>query len=125
MNFLVDAQLLRRLAHRLRDAGHDVVHTLDLPAGNRTTDEEINELSIRDLRAVIKRHGFRRLFSIAPETAQAPARVYRQHHERRLGSPPRGSDTDDRGGVRVLRLSRTDADRPDLTLVNCRDMQLE
>jgi len=53
VNFLVDAQLPRRLAYRLRDAGHDVVHTLDLPAGNRTTDEEINELSIRDLRAVI------------------------------------------------------------------------
>lgn len=53
MNFLVNAQLPRRLAYRLRDAGHDVVHTLDLPAGNRTTDEEINELSIRDHRAVI------------------------------------------------------------------------
>jgi predicted nuclease of predicted toxin-antitoxin system len=37
----------------LRDAGHDTVHTLDLPAANRTTDEEINELSARDLRVVI------------------------------------------------------------------------
>ena len=55
MNFLVDAQLPRRLAYRLRDAGHNVVHTLDLPAGNRTTDEEINELSIRELRAVISK----------------------------------------------------------------------
>lgn len=53
MNFLVDAQLPRRLAHRLRDAGHDALHTLDLPDGNRTTDAEINELSVHDRRAVI------------------------------------------------------------------------
>ncbi|HET6660957.1 MAG TPA: DUF5615 family PIN-like protein [Rubrobacter sp.] len=53
MNFLVDAQLPRRLAYRLRDAGHDVVHTLDLPAGNRTTDAELNELSTSAARVVI------------------------------------------------------------------------
>lgn len=53
MNFLVDAQLPRRLAWRLREAGHDTIHTLDLPNGNRTTDTEINDLSIQDRRAVI------------------------------------------------------------------------
>ncbi len=53
MNFLVDARLPRRLAYRLRDAGHHVLHTLDLPAGNRTTDAEINELSTRGSRVVI------------------------------------------------------------------------
>ena len=53
MNFLVDAQLPRRLAHRLRDAGHDALHTLDLPKGNRTTDTEINEISAREHRVVI------------------------------------------------------------------------
>ncbi len=37
----------------LREAGHDALHTLDLPGGNRTTDEEINDLSIRDRRVVI------------------------------------------------------------------------
>lgn len=37
----------------MRDAGHDAIHTLDLPAVNRTTDAEINELSARDLRVVI------------------------------------------------------------------------
>lgn len=37
----------------LREAGHDTIHTLDLPAANRTTDAEINELSARDLRVVI------------------------------------------------------------------------
>jgi len=53
VNFLVDAQLPRRLAYRLREAGHDVLHTLDLPAGNQTADAEINELSTRDSRVVI------------------------------------------------------------------------
>jgi predicted nuclease of predicted toxin-antitoxin system len=33
MKFLVDAQLPRRLTYRLREAGHDALHTLDLPAG--------------------------------------------------------------------------------------------
>jgi predicted nuclease of predicted toxin-antitoxin system len=37
----------------LRDAGHDTIHTLDLPDRNRTTDAEINELSVRDSRVVI------------------------------------------------------------------------
>jgi predicted nuclease of predicted toxin-antitoxin system len=53
MNFLVDAQLPRRLARRLREAEHDALHTLDLPAGNRTTDIEINALSLRESRVVI------------------------------------------------------------------------
>ena len=53
MNFLVDAQLPRRLAYRLREAGHDTIHTLDLPDRNRTADERINDLSARDLRVVI------------------------------------------------------------------------
>jgi predicted nuclease of predicted toxin-antitoxin system len=53
VNFLVDAQLPRRLAYRLRDAGHNVLHTLDLTAGNRTFDAEINEMSMRSSRVVI------------------------------------------------------------------------
>jgi|SRR5215813_10674783 len=53
MKFLVDAQLPRRLVYRLREAGHDAVHTLDLPHGNRTTDAEINAFSTREGRIVI------------------------------------------------------------------------
>jgi predicted nuclease of predicted toxin-antitoxin system len=41
MRFLVDAQLPRRLAVWLRENGHDVLHTLDLPHGNRTSDAAI------------------------------------------------------------------------------------
>lgn len=40
MRLLVDAQLPARLARHLAAAGHDVVHTTDLPDGNRTPDTE-------------------------------------------------------------------------------------
>ncbi len=53
MNFLVDAHLPRRIARRLREAGHDALHTLDLPDGNRTTDAEINAISWREQRVVV------------------------------------------------------------------------
>lgn len=48
MKFLVDAHLPRRLISRLHKAGHEAIHTLDLPLGNRTPDFVINELSIRE-----------------------------------------------------------------------------
>ena len=53
MRALVDAQLPRRLAHRLRDAGWDAVHTLDLPDGNATTDAEITRRADADDRVVV------------------------------------------------------------------------
>jgi predicted nuclease of predicted toxin-antitoxin system len=53
MKFLVDAQLPRRLAQQLQEAGHEALHTLDLPLGNRTTDASINDLSIREQYVVI------------------------------------------------------------------------
>ena len=66
MNFLVDAQLPRRLARHLRAAGHDALHTLDLPDGNRTKDREINALSLRDQRVVVtKDEGFVTSFFLA------------------------------------------------------------
>ena len=42
MKFLVDAQLPRRLVYRLQEAGHEAIHTLDLPLGNRTPDRVIS-----------------------------------------------------------------------------------
>jgi predicted nuclease of predicted toxin-antitoxin system len=53
MRFLVDAQLPRRIVWRLRDAGHDAVHTLDLANGNRTSDAEIVDLAKREDRVVV------------------------------------------------------------------------
>jgi len=57
MKFIVDAQLPRRLAHRLQDDDHDVIHTLDLPLANRTPDAEIKALSIREKRIVVSKDG--------------------------------------------------------------------
>ncbi len=53
MKFLVDAQLPRRVAAWLRDEGHDAIHTLDLPDGNRTPDAAITALSTRESRVVV------------------------------------------------------------------------
>lgn len=43
----------RQLCIQLRAAGHDVVHTSQLPAQNRTTDQVINEVSLGEQRIVI------------------------------------------------------------------------
>ena len=53
MKFLVDAHLPRRLAYHFRALGHEAVHTLDLPSGNRTPDPELGDLSIRDHAIVV------------------------------------------------------------------------
>lgn len=48
MKFLIDAQLPRVLGEHLRKAGHECLHTLDLPKGNRTLDSEIRELADKE-----------------------------------------------------------------------------
>lgn len=53
MRFLVDAQLPARFSRFLGGAGHDAVHTSQLPDGNRTTDLRIAEVADRDGRVVI------------------------------------------------------------------------
>ena len=53
MKFLVDAQLPRRLAHELCAAGHDAVHTLSLPKGNRTLDRDILSIATAEGRVVV------------------------------------------------------------------------
>lgn len=45
MNFLVDANLPRRLVRIFRDRGHEAVHTLDLPNGNATPDAALLDYS--------------------------------------------------------------------------------
>jgi predicted nuclease of predicted toxin-antitoxin system len=44
MKFIVDAHLPKTLAYSLREKGFDVLHTSELPAGNDTSDTEINRL---------------------------------------------------------------------------------
>lgn len=53
MKFLVDAQLPRRMAIWLTEAGHDAKHTLDLPMGNRTTDAEVVACAMDEQRIVV------------------------------------------------------------------------
>ncbi len=55
MKFIVDAQLPKKLAKWLVERGFDAIHTLDLPERNRTGDDAINELSIRENRIVISK----------------------------------------------------------------------
>jgi predicted nuclease of predicted toxin-antitoxin system len=53
VKFIVDAQLPARLASFLADAGHDALHTTQLPEGNRTTDAAIAKLADEDGRVVV------------------------------------------------------------------------
>ena len=53
MKFLVDAQLPRRLARDLTAGGHDAVHSLDLPLGNRTPDHELVTIARRESRVLV------------------------------------------------------------------------
>lgn len=53
MKFLVDAQPPRRFCSWLTEAGHDAMHTLDLPRGNRTSDADILEAAEHKGRVVV------------------------------------------------------------------------
>ena len=56
MKFLVDAQLPMRFGGWLRQHGHDAVHTLDLPLGNRTPDSDVVACAIRDEWIVVTKY---------------------------------------------------------------------
>lgn len=53
MRFIVDAQLPARLAQQLVAAGHDAIHTSDMPNGNRTTDVQIAAVAEAEDRVVV------------------------------------------------------------------------
>ena len=55
MKFLVDAHLPPTLCLLLRAAGHEAIHTNTLPAGNRTSDQAINTLSLGDNLVVVSK----------------------------------------------------------------------
>jgi predicted nuclease of predicted toxin-antitoxin system len=57
VKFLVDAQLPRSLTALLLSAGHDAVHTLDLPAANRTSDEVLCRLAAEEQRVLVTKDG--------------------------------------------------------------------
>jgi len=53
VKFLVDAHLPPGLCVLLQKAGHEALHTSQLPESNLTGDPVINELSVREQRVVI------------------------------------------------------------------------
>ena len=55
MNFIVDAQLPLKLALALVASGHDAIHTLNLPDGNRSSDAFINRLADSEERIVVSK----------------------------------------------------------------------
>jgi predicted nuclease of predicted toxin-antitoxin system len=55
MRFIIDAQLPIGLKKILNDAGFDSIHTDDLPDKERTTDNQIREISILEKRVVISK----------------------------------------------------------------------
>ncbi len=68
MKFLIAAQLPLRFAVWLAGAGHDALHTLDLPLKNRTPDKEVVARAMRDGRIVVsKDDDFVQAFLLAGE----------------------------------------------------------
>ncbi len=55
MNFIVDAHVPPGICALLRAAGHDAIHTRELPDGNRTLDKVINEISVQEKRVVVSK----------------------------------------------------------------------
>ena len=53
MRLLIDAQLPMRLASALAEIGHDVVHTSQLPLGNRTPDVDVARVADDEARVVV------------------------------------------------------------------------
>ncbi len=53
MIFLIDANLPYKLALMLKNKGNDILHTDDLPNKERTTDNEIRDISLNQNRIVI------------------------------------------------------------------------
>ena len=53
MKFIIDAQLPFRLSKLLKEKGHDVIHTDDLPHKEKTSDNEICKASEQENRIVV------------------------------------------------------------------------
>ena len=70
VKFLVDAQLPLRLVRVLGPVGHDVVHSSQLPEGNRTTDAVFASLADADDRIVVTKD-----FEVSHLVRQKPRRL--------------------------------------------------
>jgi len=57
VNFVVDAQLPAKLSRLLAEAGHDSVHTSQLPEGNRVSDATLADLADNEDRVLSPKTG--------------------------------------------------------------------
>ncbi len=55
MDFIVDAMLPISLSEFLNTRGHNSIHTSQLPQSNKTSDNFINELSLKEKKIVISK----------------------------------------------------------------------
>ena len=55
MKFLIDAHLPPGLRTVFREAGHDAIHTLDLPEQNAARDGMLNQVSAEEHRVVVSK----------------------------------------------------------------------
>ena len=55
MKFLVDAHLPKKLSLLFQWKGYDSLHTLDLPNKNRTKDNQLNQISMKEKRVLISK----------------------------------------------------------------------
>jgi predicted nuclease of predicted toxin-antitoxin system len=69
---LVDAQLPARLAQHLIAVGHDVVHSSELPNGNRTSDSVLASLADADNRIMMTKD---RDFEVSHLLGDVPRRL--------------------------------------------------
>jgi predicted nuclease of predicted toxin-antitoxin system len=53
MKFLIDAHLPPRLKKVLCEAGHDAIHSQDLPKKNASPDDLLNRISVDENRVII------------------------------------------------------------------------
>lgn len=82
MKFLLDAQLPVRLARQIAAAGHDVVHTSDLPHGNRTSDAQVAITADAEDRVVItKDRDFRDGHLLRSKPRRLLNRRHRKYHQ--------------------------------------------
>jgi predicted nuclease of predicted toxin-antitoxin system len=55
MKFLIDAHLPPSLRATFQAAGHDAIHTLELPQQNASRDGVLNEVSVQEQRIVVSK----------------------------------------------------------------------
>lgn len=83
MNFLIDANLPRRIVRIFQERGHNAIHTLDLPEGNATADAALLDYADENNCAVtIKDSDFSTSFWLQRPSQQTITDFHRQHQKR-------------------------------------------